>query len=230
VEFDIWAHHPYTYGGPTHSAHHPDDVSIGDLGEMRDLLLAVKRLGKIKVRGQVPFWATEFSYDSKPPDPNGLPLALHARWVSEALYRMWLQGVTNVTWWLIRDGPFPEDIHQTGLYFRGPAGIASDTEKPAVRAFRFPFVAFRAKNGSVAYWGRSPSSARAKIVIEQPVKKQWKRVLRLTTNKYGIFQGKLAKVDGGSLRARLANGKDYSHGFGLKPVKDFRFCPWGTGC
>ena len=38
AEFDVWAHHPYTYGGPTHSAFHPDDVSLGDLGEMRRLL------------------------------------------------------------------------------------------------------------------------------------------------------------------------------------------------
>ena len=37
-EFDVWSHHPYTYGGPTHKAFHPDDVSLGDLGEMRSLL------------------------------------------------------------------------------------------------------------------------------------------------------------------------------------------------
>ena len=33
VHFDIWAHHPYTSGGPTHTALNPDDVSIGDLPE-----------------------------------------------------------------------------------------------------------------------------------------------------------------------------------------------------
>ncbi len=231
LEFDIWAHHPYTYGGPTRKAYHPDDSAIGNLGEMRDFLAAARKLGKIKTRGAVDFWATEFSYDSQPADPKGLPLPLHTRWVSEALYRMWAQGVTHVNWWLLRDGPFPQDMNQSGLYFRAPDGIASDVEKPALRAFRFPFVAFRnKKDKSVEYWGRSPSSARAKIVVEQKAGSKWKPVLRLTTNKYGIFQGKLKSVQGGSLRARLANNKDYSHGFSLKPVKDFRFCPWGSFC
>ena len=35
VRFDIWSHHPYTSGGPTHEALLPDDVSLGDLPEMR---------------------------------------------------------------------------------------------------------------------------------------------------------------------------------------------------
>src|SRR4029078_678286 len=35
---DVWSPHPYTYGGPTHHAYDPNDVSIGDLGEMRALL------------------------------------------------------------------------------------------------------------------------------------------------------------------------------------------------
>ena len=145
---------------------------------------------------------------------------------------MWSNGVTLVTWFLLRDEPFPDQFFQSGLYMRGPSGIASDIAKPALRSFRFPFVAFRNKNKSITYWGRSPSSAKAKIVIEQRVKgKGWKRVLRLTTNRYGIFTGKLKKVPGnGPLRAKLANGKDFTHGFGLKPVKDFRFCPWGSFC
>jgi hypothetical protein len=230
TSFDIWAHHPYTYGSPTHSAFHKDDVSMGDLAVMRKLLGAAKRAGHIQTRGDVGFWVTEFSYDSKPADPKGLSLELHARWTSEALYRMWSNGVTHVTWFLLRDEPFPNQYFQSGLYMRGLSGIASDIPKPALRSFRFPFVAFKAKNKSVTYWGRSPSSARAKIVIEVKAGKQWKRVNRLTTNRYGIFQGKLESVAGGSLRARLANGKDFSHGFSLRPVKDFRFCPWGSFC
>ena len=38
---------------------------------------------------RVRFWVTEFSWDSNPPDPNGVPIDLHARWVAEGLYRMW---------------------------------------------------------------------------------------------------------------------------------------------
>ena len=40
------------------------------------------------------FWVTEFNWDTKPPDPKGVPQRLHARWVSEVLFRMWRAGVS----------------------------------------------------------------------------------------------------------------------------------------
>jgi hypothetical protein len=227
--FDVWAHHPYTYGGPTHEASHPDDVSLGDLGEMRKLLEATGKAGHIRSRGKVGFWVTEFSYDSNPPDPKGLSLVLHARWVSEALYRMWSNGVSVVTWFTMRDNPFPDGFLQASLFFRGDAGIASDKPKPALRAFRFPFVAFREKGGQVSYWGRTPAGVRKAVVVEQQ-RRGWKRLASPKVDRYGIFQGRVPARGRGSVRARLANGSDLSLPFSLKRPKDFRFCPWGSGC
>ncbi len=40
-----------------------------------------------------PLWITEFSWDSKPPDPGGLPMKILTRWTAEALYRAWRVGV-----------------------------------------------------------------------------------------------------------------------------------------
>jgi hypothetical protein len=228
-EFDVWAHHPYTYGGPTHRAFHPDDVSLGDLGEMRALLVAAEKAGHIRSRQKVGFWATEFSYDSQPADPKGLPPALHARWVSEALYRMWSNGMTMVTWFLLRDEPFPDQMFQSGLYARGPDGIASDRPKPALRAFRFPFVAFRQKSGAVRYWGRTPAGVQMAVVVEQQGK-GWKRVATPDVDRYGIFEGAVQSRGNGPLRARLVDGSDSALPFSLKVPKDFRFCPWGSYC
>jgi hypothetical protein len=231
TEFDVWAHHPYTYGGPTHSAFHPDDVSLGDLGAMRTLLEAAERAGHIRSRQKVSFWVTEFSYDSRPADPKGLAPALHARWTSEALYRMWQNGVSLVTWFLLRDEPFPDQMFQSGLYMRGASGIASDKPKPALRAFRFPFVAFRETNRSVTYWGRTPTSTRKAVVVEQKRGARWMRVAMPRVDRYGILQGRVAGPQGsGALRARLVDGSDVSLPFGLKVPKDFRFCPWGSFC
>jgi hypothetical protein len=229
AEFDIWSHHPYTFGGPTRKAANPDDVSLGDLGEMRTLLEAAKRARHIESSRDVAFWVTEFSYDSKPADPNGLSPALHARWTSEALYRMWENGVTLVTWFFLRDRPFPAEMYQSGLYLRGEAGIASDRPKPALRAFRFPFVAFREKGGQVSYWGRTPAGVRKAVVVEQQ-RRGWKRLASPKVDRYGIFQGRVPARGRGSLRARLANGSDLSLPFSLNRPKDFRFCPWGSGC
>src|SRR5206468_9026200 len=38
LHFDIWSTDPYTAGGPTHHATRADDVSIGDLPEMKAVL------------------------------------------------------------------------------------------------------------------------------------------------------------------------------------------------
>jgi hypothetical protein len=144
VRFDAWAHHPYTSGGPTHHANSPDDVSAPDLWKMRVLLDAAVGAGNLQSTGPVAFWVTEFAWDTSPPDPKGVPEKLHARWVAEVLYRMWDQGVSLVTWFLIRDQPFTSTTpFQAGLYFRGSNGMTSDTPKLALTAFRFPFVAFR---------------------------------------------------------------------------------------
>ena len=230
TEFDVWSHHPYAYGGPRYEAFHPDDVSIGDLGEMRSLLLAASRAGHVKSRGQPGFWVTEFSYDSNPADPKGLPLPLHARYVSEALYRMWVDGVSLVTWFLIRDEPFPGGLFQSGLYFRGQGGIKNDRPKPALRAFRFPFVAFREKGGRIAYWGRTPAGVSKNVVVEQKSGRSWRRVAVPAVDRYGIFSGRVAIRGSGSLRAELVDRSDVSLPFSLTVPKDFRFCPFGTGC
>jgi len=231
TELDVWAHHPYTYGGPTHKAFHPDDVSLGDMGEMRRLLEAAESAGHVRTRQKVGFWVTEFSYDSQPADPKGLPPALHARWVSEALYRMWKDGVSLVTWWLIRDQPFPQDMFQSGLYLRGSNGIASDRPKPALRAFRFPFVAFRAGNGTISYWGRTPAGVKKNVVVEQKSGGSWRRVVVPAVDQYGIFSGRIVRARGrGPLRAKLADRSDVSLPFSLTVPKDFRFCPWGSRC
>ncbi len=231
TEFDVWAHHAYTYGGPTHHAFNPDDVSIGDLPTMRRLLDAAAAAGHVRTSKKVAFWVTEFSYDSNPPDPRGLPLALHARWTSEALYRMWQSGVSLVTWFLLRDEPFPQEMFQSGLYFRGANGVASDKPKPALRAFRFPFVAFRQKGGGIRYWGRTPPGANKAVVVEQAQGRRWTRLVAPKVDRYGIFQGRVSSARGnGPLRTRLADRSDRSQPFSLDVPADFRFCPWGSFC
>jgi Cellulase (glycosyl hydrolase family 5) len=224
VDFDVWAHHPYTYGGPTHKAFHPDDVSIGDLPKMRSLLNAAERAGHIRSsRGDIGFWVTEFSYDSQPADPAGLRPELHARWVSEALYRMWSDGVSVVTWFLLYDRPYPDEMYQSGLFGQ------DDKPKLALQAFRFPFVAFRQKNGEIRYWGRTPAGARKAVVVEQQ-QSSWKRVATPDVDRYGIFQGRVPARGTGSLRARLVGRSDESLPFSLDVPADFRFCPWGSFC
>ena len=207
VHFDVWSTHPYTSGGPTHHANLPDDVSIGDLPEMANLLHAAARAGHVISNGPVRFWVTEFGWDTSPPDCCAVPLRLHARWVAEGLYRMWAAGVSLVTWFELRDQAsigreFDGQILQTGLYFRG-ATLAQDTPKPALTAFRFPFVAFR-QNGKIFVWGRTPWGKPGQVAVEQQTKGGWALIGTLNTARTGIFEATLKSAGSGFyVRARL---------------------------
>jgi hypothetical protein len=112
TSFDIWAHHPYTSGGPLHVPPGPSDIVLGNLDKMSALLKA--KDGKITSSVPVQFWVTEFSWDSKPPDPEALGQPLHRRWVAEALYRMWVDGVSLVTWFRFEDDPLTGSGRRAG--------------------------------------------------------------------------------------------------------------------
>ena len=64
TQFDIWSTHPYTSGGPTHDAVKADDVSLGDIPEMRAVLYAAVRVHHVASTKRPRFWVTEFSWDS----------------------------------------------------------------------------------------------------------------------------------------------------------------------
>jgi len=226
TRFDIWAHHPYTSGGPTHQAIQPGDASLGDLPQMRRILRRAERSGSIRRSGRVRFWVTEFSWDSSPPDREGLPLRLHARWVAEALFRMWKAGVSQVTWFQLRDMPLTS-IWQSGLYLRGPGELADAPAKPALRAFRFPFVAYRAERG-VKVWGRTPASDARTVVIEQRRNGRWVRSGSLRSGSAGIFAATVRGSGTGAVRARLAGRGDSTAAFSLRRPRDRFVNPFGS--
>jgi hypothetical protein len=227
TKFDVWSHHPYTSGGPTHDASSPDDVSLGDLDEMQSLLRAAQRAGRIESSGRVRLWVTEFSWDTSPPDPRGVPLRLHARWVAEALYRSWAAGVELVTWFLLRDEPFGSSPYQSGLYHRGRS-IAEDRPKPALQAFRFPFVAL-SEAGRVYVWGRTPAGQPGRVIVERAFRGGWQKLGVVTTSRHGIFQRRFRSTsDRGYLRARMLGTGEQARPFALQGIADKFFNPFGS--
>jgi hypothetical protein len=230
--FDVWAHNPYTTGGPTHEAAGRDEVSLGDLPEMARLLRAAERAGRIRTDlRRVPFWVTEFAWDSKPPDPGGLAWRIHARWVAEAMYRAWRAGVSAFFWFGLRDpAPSREPPHTTvesGLYLRGET-FAGDRPKRVLHAFRFPFVAFRGARG-IRVWGRTPTSSAGPVRIEVRKGRRWRRIAVLRADRNGIF-GKVVRTrfgrgKRGLVRARYR--KRVALPFSLRYIGDFYAPPFG---
>ncbi|MCB8914434.1 MAG: hypothetical protein H6532_01175 [Thermoleophilales bacterium] len=235
--FDIWSTNPFTTGGPTHQSAGPDDVSLGDLPELRRLINRSRAAGRVTSNNRsIPLWVTEFSWDSKPTDPGGVPMGILTRWTSEAMFRAWKAGVTRFFWLSLRDWarpkgvPFNETI-DAGLYFRG-ATIAKDRPKRNLQAFRFPFVSFPSRKG-ISIWGRTANSSSGWVTISIKRGKSWLRLGRVRANGNGIFRGlirkpyarKMAKTKRGMVRA-VYQGRS-SRAFSLKPVRDFYQPPFG---
>jgi hypothetical protein len=229
VRFDVFSTHPYTVGGPTVQATQPDDVSIGDLPEMNRLLRAAVAAGHVRSRRPVELWVTEFGWDTRPPDSYGVPLGLHARWVAEALYRMWASGVSLVTWFGLRDDELrgrPEgNVIQSGLYFRGGTP-AADRAKPGLVAFRFPFVAFPV-GSRIRVWGRLPPGTAGPVIVEQSSAAGWRRLGVLAPDGAGIFQRVLGLRGSGLLVRARVRGKLTSVPFSLRKPPELVVNPFG---
>ena len=231
ARLDIWDTHPYTTGGPTHDSHWRNDVELGDLPEMTRLLRGADRFDHIQGDHRwTPFWITEFAWDTRPPDPGGVPLLLDKRWTAEALYRMWAAGVSVVTWFQLRDQPPPGDsadwgvTYQCGFYFYSDNPRAG-RPKPSLSAFRFPFVAFKTPR-RVFVWGRTPDSSAGAIVIEGKGRRGWHRIGRASAAGSGVFHSRLrTDYRHGRLRA-VFEGRS-SPGFSLRHVKDRYVRPFG---
>lgn len=221
VRFDAWSTHPYTSGGPTHHAVLPNDVSLGDLGDMRKVLVAAVKAGHVESASPVQFWVTEFSWDSRPPDPRGVPMRLLQRWVPQALYEMWRNGVSLVTWFSLRDLPLSNSFYQAGLEY------VNGARKPLEQGFRFPFVAFPQRASKVYVWGRTPTSRAGSVAIEESKGSSWQRIGTVPASAHGIFTATLKGRTTGYVRARLLSTGERSLSFSLASVPDHVYNPFG---
>jgi hypothetical protein len=155
----------------------------------------------LRVRGHHQLWATEIWWESNPPDTvRGVPLETHARYVEQALYLLWKQGVKVVVNLLIRDPVYdPGDATGTveaGLFFH------DGSPKPAYEAFRFPFVADRLSRSKVRVWGKSPSDG--DLVIQRRGGSGWEPIDALQAHAGGVFVDVLPVRGAQELRAVVA--------------------------
>lgn len=204
AHFDIAAHNPINVSGPSTSAFSPLDVSTPDIGRLTPIVRKAVATRRVLPAKPKPFWATEIWWDSSPPDPEGVPLRRHARFVAKSLFELWKQGVSAVFWWYLRDqAPGAAGFgatQQSGLFYR------DGLPKPAYRAFRFPFVAIRGRKGRVLLWGKAPSPGR--LLVERRTRRGWERLTRVVAGPSRVF---VARVDvSGGFQARARQGRETS--------------------
>ncbi len=200
VYFDAYAHHPYPISSPDRPGN-PDDVVIADLWKLTRPLRRAEKSEVVRPRGRKQFWATEFSWDTSPPDPDGVPVNTQALYVASAFYLMWKQGVDVAVWYLLRDEAEGRGWAfglQSGVFFREP-GDAFGSAKPSSTAFRFPFTAYR-RGTRNELWGLAPG--RGRVTIEAFRQGSWVPVKQLLARSNRVFVGYERFPAGTDLRAR----------------------------
>jgi len=204
-KFDVWAQHPYTFGGkPTTSAISADGAAIGNMGDVVRTLKYAVRKRKVLPRGNKRLWVTEFAWFANPPGLRsssgkqlGVPLSRHGAYVSESAYRLWRLGFSAYVWYSLEDlQDFP-----SGLFSGSGAGA---TPRPAYNAFRFPFYA-DAEGSRVLVWGLVSRGGKSSVRIEKKSGSGFKRVADVSTDSQGMFYTRL-RGGKGTYRATALSG------------------------
>jgi hypothetical protein len=230
VRADAWSVHPYTTGGPSTLPANPDNVWLADLQSLSALVRTAQRLGTLVSSQPVQTWVTEFSWDSSPPFPQGVPAALEGRWVAEALYRGWRAGISMFSWFSLSDEAVASWLRQDGLYFGCSGGTFCEQSKPAGQAFRFPFVAYRSKGRHVLIWGRTPAGRPARVTVQWLSGRGWRTLRRLNTDSDGVFTSRPSLPPTGNLAnatLRALTSGETSLSFSLHHLRDIIVQPFG---
>jgi hypothetical protein len=200
ADFDAIDSHPYGIYGPNWHALNADDVSVPDVYKLVNVLHAAEKLGTAMPAGPKGNWVTETSWDTNPPDPNGVPIQEQARWMEQAFYNLWKQGVSTVLWWQIEDSPpIPNyaSTYQAGTYY------LDGQAKPSATAFRFPFITWRKNYKTVVTWSRSPAAG--VLSIQDLILGKWKSVAKVRVSANQVFEVPVHLIFKRKLRAKIGS-------------------------
>jgi hypothetical protein len=165
--FDVLAFHPLSFESPDRPAASSQDVAIADIAKVTTLLARAERARTALPRMRKPVWVTELNWESAPQSAHGVPGRLQALWISRALHRLWVAGVSMAEWQFLVD-PYPGTPLATStggvVYVSRPAGLYSAGvvdgrsepavahPKPFLRGFTLPFDPLRVDRGHVRVW------------------------------------------------------------------------------
>ncbi|HXC23233.1 MAG TPA: hypothetical protein VNU28_01500, partial [Solirubrobacteraceae bacterium] len=178
------------------------------------LLARAERLHTVLPAGPRPLWVTELNWDSSPPRSTGVPEALQAAWVSRALHRLWVAGVSLVDWQFLidpyggtplasPDGSIDLYPRPAGLYAPGPGGdTALARPKPFLRGFTLPFDPLRANRRQVRVWGLLMQAGEPVLLQCRGRTGAWHTIARLHADRYGVLNVLLRLSGPARLRLR----------------------------
>jgi hypothetical protein len=201
AHLDALSAHPLNFSNsPRYVPHNKNDVQVAVFRRVSKVLRAAKRARTVRPGGHHALWVTEEGMLSDPPNRLGTRPKKHARWLEEALYLLWKQGASVVVNLWIRDPDYdpsrsPAGQWTTGVYFH------DGRAKPALRAWRFPFVTHRKSKRQVSAWGKAPVGG--KLEIQQKRHGHWRTRKRITVHAGQVFRPSFRVRGTATLRARV---------------------------
>lgn len=216
AHFDVLAFHPLSVGDPDRPAGSSLDVSISDAAKITGLLRQAEAVRTALPGGFKPVWVTEINWENGRQSARGVPADLQARWVSRALHRLWIAGVSLVQWQFLID-PYPavragtptggviEYQRPAGLYAAGPGGDPfSATPKPFLRGFSFPFDPLRVDRRRVRLWALL-TRPRQPVLLQRAARDNvWPTIAHLHADRNGVLN--VLVSTSGRARLRLLSG------------------------
>ncbi len=213
AHLDVLAFHPLSVGNPDIPAASALDVAVSDMAKITGLLARAERLHTLLPAGPRPVWVTELNWESSPPTPKGVPDGLQAAWLSRALHRLWVAGVSLVDWQFLvdpyggvplalPDGSLQRYQRPAGLYASGPGGdTALARPKPFLRAFTLPFDPLRVNRRQVRIWALLTRPRQSVLLQRQGSAGRWETIARLHAS-YGVLNVLLRLTGAARLRLR----------------------------
>jgi hypothetical protein len=200
--FDVLAFHPLSFENPDNAAASSQDVAIADIAKVTSLLARAERDHTALPRTHKPVWVTELNWESAPQTTHGVPARLQALWISRALHRLWVAGVSFAEWQFLVD-PYPgvplatsdgqvvEVPRPAGLYSAGVVDGRSEPAdarpKPFLRGFAFPFDPLRVDRRRVRVWALLMAPGQPVALQRQTQGGTWRTLAKLRADRYGVL-------------------------------------------
>ena len=214
--FDALAFHPLSVGDPDLPAVSSLDLAIADAAKITGLLRHAVSLRTALPAAPKGLWVTELNWESSPQSPHGVPERLQARWISRALHRLWVAGVSLAAWQFLVD-PYPaarantptgaivEYSRPAGLYAAGAGGDPfSATPKAFLRGFSFPFDPLRVSARRVRVWALLTDPLESVLLQRSLGAHRWRTLARLRGDRSGVLNVLVPLR--GAARLRLLRG------------------------
>jgi hypothetical protein len=202
---DAIGHHPYQILlAPNRPSRAADEAAIGDGPRLLRVLDRLRRTGGLRTPSNRKFnvYYTEFGYQTKPPDPSGVPLGLQSAWLQLSSYIAYkTPRVKEINQFRLTDGrisgsgPAAFSEFQSGLLFR------NRRRKPAFLSFPHPFVI----SGN-RFWGHVRTGSRSRILVQRKTGRGYFTTYQGTANSRGYFSFNLPGRKPGKYRYKYSGG------------------------